>query len=77
MTAKIELSILNLWIKILILILKQIINVQCPILMQDNTGKPMGDYPILEVSIRTTSNMYLYFQLFNMTKIKIKLILYH
>ena len=32
-----------------------------PVLMQDSTGKPIGDYPILEVSIRTTSNMYLYF----------------
>ena len=34
---------------------------KAPVLALDNLGKPIGDYPILEIYLRTTSNMFLYF----------------
>lgn len=34
---------------------------KAPILVTDNAGKPVGKYPILEIFLRTTTNMYFYF----------------
>ena len=34
---------------------------KAPVLTQDSLGKPIGDYPIFEIYLRTTSNMYFYF----------------
>ena len=34
---------------------------KAPILITDNSGKPVGNYPVLEIILRTTTNMYFYF----------------